>query len=63
MYGPFLHMRKLTFKIETVTKIFKASYISKFKNMGHRKYEHRNNSRRTKLTESKRVVRWLASAK
>ena len=48
--------RKLTFKIETVTKICKDSHISKFKNMGHRRYEHRINSRRTKRSESKRVV-------
>ena len=33
--------RKLTFKIETVTKICKESHISKLNNMGHRRYEHR----------------------
>ena len=47
----------------TVTKICKESHISKFNNMGHRRYEHRMNTRRTKRSESQRVVRWLASAK
>ena len=53
----------LIFKIETVAKICKESHISKLNNMGHRRYEHRMNSRRTKRSESERVVRWLASAK
>ena len=56
-------MRKEQEALETVTKICKESHVSKFNNMGHRRYEHRINSRQTKRSESEQVVRWLASAK